>query len=216
MPRSRKLTASSASHSTKSGAVSSARMRTRKSRKTATLDSPPYCLGIDPGLKETGLVLRRGNTVLEYALFCDKFGSTYPAYLRVRVLTTQLIQIIRTWIDSYRILQLEVGLEMPVYNRNADSYAKQIRLIQEIESFLSLENVISQIEIYLTECVPGESKMLATGYGAANKAEVFAASPFAKNKTLLEMMERDSLETLGDAWSHSLCTEGRAGVRFSL
>jgi len=133
------------------------------------------------------------------------------------------------WVHSYQIQFLEIGLEMPVYNRNVVTYAKQRSLIQAIEAGLCRHVAPFVEECWLSEPTPSESKHLATGNGAADKAEVLRASPFpsffrasTKDEGSRDLSDvwiyynQTSMETLGDAWSHSLAVANAVQPRFDL
>lgn len=165
-----------------------------------------YSVGIDPGLGEAGIVLRRDSDgwVLEWALTSDRLGTHYPAAFRVQAVAARLAEHLQNWVIAHDIDDLAVGLEMPIYNRNATAYAKQYATIQAIEAMLISVVAPMVSKLRIAEPHPSESKHLATGSGGAPKAEVYRKSPFPKMLSDAALPEH-SLETLGDAWSHSLC-----------
>lgn len=189
----------------------------RKSRKRRTGDSI-YHLGIDPGYKQTGLVLRQGKQILEYILLTDSLGTSSRTIYRSRALAACVGDSFLTWAHSYDIVNLEVGLEKPIYNRNTVTFEKQISLFYLIEyELLTWARGYGLTGMprnwYITEFIPSESKYAATGNGAADKAEVLAASPFTPD---LALMDKDSWETMGDAWAASLVPRHDHEGRFRL
>lgn len=173
--------------------------------------SKKFSLGIDPGFTETGLVLRldgQRKQILEgVVLSCRPNGS---AFMRTLALCDQITDYIGAWIDLYEILYIDITIERPIYNQNPDSFEKQWRLVQAIESQLVLMPIMAELddqllrEYWLTEVMPSTSKKLATGDGKANKYRVARVSPFLEQ----DFEKRDTWQTLGDAWSHSLAAWG--------
>jgi Holliday junction resolvasome RuvABC endonuclease subunit len=221
MRRSQPLTAFWASPSLNSGGDSSPRTRTPSSRRTATSDSRSYSIGLDPGLAESGIVLiERGlydeeGTVLEFGLVTDKFGAGAPVMLRAQAVAAHLVGRILLWITKHGITSLDIGIETPIYNSNADSHAKQWCTVQAIEALVATHVSPALQRCWITEVGPSVSKRLATGEGNADKAKVYSYSPFPSVQ-LAQHLSDHSKFTLGDAWAHSLCTYGRGGNRIDL
>jgi len=220
LQHSQKLTAFWASPKTKSAGGSSPPTKIRSACKTATLDSPHFSVGIDPGYGETGVVLvehsEYTDSLIEYGLVRDHFGSSFPTVFRSQAVAVRVIERLLEWVHKHHIRFLDIAIEMPIYNLNVDAFAKQSTLIQAIEALIC-SHVAPLVErCWIVEPSPSESKHLATGSGSATKAEVFRASPYSRPqfKSVREALGESSVETLADAWAHSLATRGRTERRF--
>lgn len=156
-----------------------------------------WTIGVDPGFKETGLVLRRGNKeVKAWSTFqCRPNGS---AYMRTTALAFAVTDRMMDWVRDYKITHLDVSIETPIYNSNPRSFELQWRLVQDIEANIVLLDVQ---ELWLTEVGPTTSKRLATGKGKATKDEMVESAPEVMYR---EKMLPHTAETLADAWAHSL------------
>ncbi len=168
----------------------------KESRKKNDKKEALYCLAVDPGFVETGLVLiAPGKKLKAFATF--RAPSGIHDSCRAIGLTKAIGEQILTWLEPLKLLEknLIIGIELPVYTGNALTFTKQVRLIQELEAWFSaiLE------ETPLVEVYPTESKMLSTGRGGANKEEMIHASPFKKMS-----MPRETQEALADAWGHGI------------
>lgn len=155
-----------------------------------------YCLAVDPGFVETGLVLiAPGKKLKAFATFRAPQGIHDSC--RAIGLTKAIGEQILDWLEPLALINANVlvGIELPVYTGNAVVFTKQVRLIQEIEAWLSaILSTARLIEIY-----PTESKFILTGRGGANKEEMINASPFKKMS-----MPRETQEALADAWGHGI------------
>jgi Holliday junction resolvasome RuvABC endonuclease subunit len=159
-----------------------------------------WSIGVDPGFRETGLVLRRGEEVVAWSTFqCKPNGS---AYLRTTALAFAVVDRMMDWVRDYEIARLDVAVETPIYNSNPKSFELQWRLVQDIEANMVLLNVG---DLWLTEVGPTTSKHLATGNGKATKDEMVEVAPEVMYR---EAMTLHTAETLADAWAHSLATWG--------
>jgi len=120
---------------------------------------------------------------------------------------------IEDWITFYKIKDLGIALEMPIWRQNAKSFSKQWRLIQELEAaILFRSGAYDLARCMLVEISPTASKKLSTGKGNASKMEVVDASPFWGHPE-----DRSSEEAVADAWSHSLAVWNPAvGVRIDV
>lgn len=149
-----------------------------------------WVAGIDPGYGMTGMVLvDHLGELVAYAAFGRRPGEHEAK--RAVLHANDVIDVVRGWIDMSG--RLRVGIETPVYTQNPATFAKQWRLVQEIEGFLM------GMDVELVEVGPTTSKRVLTGSGLADKAAMVAASPFAG----LPMPE-DKREALADAWGHAL------------
>jgi Holliday junction resolvasome RuvABC endonuclease subunit len=191
-------------------------MRTGRSPKMETSDSPRYSVGIDPGLEEAGIVLvehgATRDTVIEYGLVRSNSGPSIPTVFRAQAAASRLIEQLMNWVDRHQIVELAVGLEYPIYNRNVVGFGKQMASIQAIEAALVAHVAPMLAAMTIATPSPTESKHLATGSGAASKGEVFTASPF--DKMALDGLPEHSQQTLSDAWSHSLSARKGCERRF--
>jgi len=165
-----------------------------------------WSIGIDPGFRETGVVLgcEEGTEykLVEWVTFSCP-ADNYEDLSRAAALGEVVVDEVVRMIDMYHIKQLDVSMETPIYRHNAATLMKQIRLYQEIQSGL-LFCVTGQVEqFWLTEVYPATSKSLLTGNGKANKADMIAGF---KVDTGIEL-EGESVhtaETVADAYAHSL------------
>ncbi len=173
-----------------------------------------YSIGVDPGLGETGVVLCKDDddlTPIAWATFNSPTGHSTLA--RAMALGTEVVSQILAWVHEYGIKKLDIAIELPIYSYNANSYEKQIRLLQEIESgiFYMVAGVCE--ECWVTEINPRQSKLLATGNGNANKDEVIVCSPFKDYKEFSPSIKKPTVEALADAWAHANATwEGQQGA----
>ncbi len=171
-----------------------------------------WAIGIDPGFGETGLVLQRESSrfeleVVAWATYgCPKKGT--PDLTRAVSLAGCVVNTLVDWVDTYDIEELDIAIELPVYNGNAQTLITQIRLLEEIESgiFHIVAGEVS--ECWLTEVNPATSKSLA---GCGPKEKPTEQSPFERDE-----ISQHTHETLADAWAHGLATWGVGGTRFAL
>ena len=185
-----------------------------------------WSIGCDPGFGETGIVLVRhdgeSRHVQAWATFsCHPNGS---AYKRTEVLGVAVVTQIEQWCRRYRIEYLDFAIETPLWKKNARSFELQWRLVQELEGLVASQEIALQ-ELWLTEVSPTRSKKMATGRGSAQKSAIVKASPFAHLgphvghihlkcegmlalDSLADPYKKDTVETLADAWAHSLATWG--------
>lgn len=103
------------------------------------------------------------------------------------------------WFAHYGVERVRIGLELPIYNHNAVTHAKQWRLIQTVEDTLCGLAQYSGVEVDLYEVGPSASKKALTGKGDATKIEMVAASPFRDLAA-----SQDVREALADAFGHAL------------
>lgn len=159
-----------------------------------------YTVGIDPGLTETGVVLCLDDDALTPVAWATFSSPTrgHTTLARVVSLASAVLAQLEEWVVAYSIVRLDTAIETPIKGPNVASYAKQMRLLQEIESgvFHLLAGELE--ECWVTEVNPMQSKLLATDNGAAGKAEMVAKSPF-KGYTA----RKATVEALADAWAHA-------------
>lgn len=184
--------------------------RSRRSPTSPGRPKPPpsnYAVGIDPGLGEAGVVLRRGDQVLEFGTTSDTYGPSFPTALRAQAIAARIVGRVIKWIEQHQISDLDVAVELPVYTSNADGFGKQYATVQAIEAAL-LEHAAPMLErMWVHEPHPSESKKAATGKGNATKVEIYSASPFIHMPRLIAGLKEDTILTLADAWAHSLTVE---------
>lgn len=166
--------------------------------------------GIDPGLTKTGMTAfpdADTSDILAWATFSCT-GTKNPDLARVLSLASAVIDNMLRWIVEFKILDLDIGIELPILGRgrnrtvNPQAYAKQYRLVQEIESGIYYRVAPEVRECWVTEIYPATAKNLACNYGDATKAEIIEASPFIIDEPL------DVLEAIADAWAIGLSTWG--------
>lgn len=183
-------------------------------------DSTRFSVGIDPGYGCAGLVLVRHDlvcdTVVAFSLFEDLLGRGAPTVFRSQDMARRLGSTIGGWVAAHGIRDLAVGLELPIYNRNPEAYAKQYTLIQAIEAVLCSYVAPRVDDLVIAEPNPSESKHLATGSGAASKDEMYRKSPFVavEFRDAMAKLTKDQRETLSDAWAHSLAARKGCERRF--
>jgi len=165
-----------------------------------------WCVGIDPGLTETGVVLCRENDrrdldVVESGTYaCPTQGA--PDICRVTALAGSVVDLLMYWKETYGIMAWDVAIEHPVYKRNAKGFQRQIQLYESI-----MEGILFQIagemdECWVTEVNPMTSKSLA---GCGRHEKPVEQSPFAHWK-----LAKGTIEALADSWAHALGTWGVA------
>ena len=177
-----------------------------------------YIIGIDPGLTETGVVLyddENDQDVLSWSTFsAPNTGAADVS--RVVSLAAAVVNRIMAWITEYKIEQVDICIELPIYNKkagNVQGLIKQARLLEEIESGI-FHIVAGELkECWVTEVNPVTSKTLATNYGRATKAEMIAASPFKAGKAGTPGATVATLEAIADAWAHGQAAWDVAGMR---
>lgn len=167
-------------------------------------------IGIDPGLTESGAVViddRDENVALAWATFsCTDTAD--PDVTRVLSLAAAIIDVLVGWIDALGVEEVDISIELPFLRKgrygNPQSFAKQMRLVQEIESGIYFRVAADVKQCWVTEVYPATSKVMATNDGGATKDEILAVSPF-KDMTKVAL---ETKRTLADAWAHSLCSWG--------
>lgn len=168
--------------------------------------------GIDPGLTKTGMVAypdADDRAILAWATFACT-GTKNPDLARVLSLASCVVNEMLRWIESLEVQDLDIGIELPFLAKNPQGFAKQMRLVQEIESGIYYRIAPEVRECWVTEVYPKTSKLMACNYGAATKAEIIQASPFEGWRTMHEDWKLDTAEAIADAWAHGLCTWGGA------
>ena len=160
-----------------------------------------WTIGIDPGLRETGLCLLddQGKAV-EAKTIKAAMASEAPDLERIfRLAKGVTLQILCWWEHIPPDADLLISIEYPIMNAgNVTNYRKQINTLYAIEH----ELVSQGIGQYLIEVNPTESKLHGTGDGGATKAEIIAASPFSGSG--------HTIETMADAWMHGQCGREKA------
>lgn len=160
-----------------------------------------WCIGVDPGFRETGAVLflDEGEETPVAAATWSCTNTADDDLPRAVALAGEVVTQIIAWIRKYEIEHLDISIETPIYKRNAATFIKQIRLLQEIESgiFHIVEGEVK--ELWLTEVNPITSKRLATDSGKATKADMIRCSPYRDTE-----VRAHTKETLADAWAHGL------------
>jgi hypothetical protein len=170
-------------------------------------------IGVDPGLLEGGAVAFDDLdefTPLAWAVWSCA-ATDDPDMAKVLAMADQVVDAILQWATGLEAQRLDVSIELPIAKKdqffNPRTFAKQVRLIQEIESGIYYRVASEVVECFMTEVYPNTSKKMATNHGGASKAEVLAASPFSSLKAPM-----GSKKTLADAWSHGLSTwPGKSG-----
>jgi Holliday junction resolvasome RuvABC endonuclease subunit len=168
-----------------------------------------HTIAIDPGFGETGILLKHGTEVKEWGVFSCRSGP--PPFSRAVSLVERLMDLTQQWVARYKIEELEVVIERPVWNRNASTFELQWRLIQHLESALWIW-VSEDVKLWVTEVHNATSKKLATGDGGADKEKVAEASPFRR----ADFPSETTWTTLGDTWAHSLAAWGKNGTGLRL
>jgi Holliday junction resolvasome RuvABC endonuclease subunit len=210
-----RLAAFWASPRTSSGGDLSPRTRTPSALRTGTSDSPTFSIGLDPGLRQAGIVLVDHSTdrVLELGVVEADPGTDIWSYLRAESVAQRLIEQVAMWCVKHSVRTLDIGIETPIYNHNPDSHAKQWRTVHAIQHAIVSQLPALVPELWVTEVGPSISKRLATGNGGASKAQILGAMMDRHELPVMDRLDDERRETIADAWAHSLCTYGRAGDR---
>ncbi len=164
-----------------------------------------WSVGIDPGLRETGVILCRDGVqpeVVEWVTYSCPPGDA--DITRVVSLAAYVVDAALHWVDEYDIKLLDVTIELPVYTRNAATFTKQIRLLEEIESGL-FHLVTGEVDqFYMTEVYPSTSKGLLTNDGRADKDRMIAVYETTTGQNWPAGTKKHTKETVADAYAHSL------------
>ncbi len=160
-----------------------------------------WTIGIDPGLRETGLCLLDSDLKAVEAKTIKAAEASEASDLEriFRLAKGVSLQICHWRVHIPAEADLLISIEYPIMNaRNVTNYRKQINTLHAIEH----ELVYQGIGQYLIEVNPTESKLAGTGDGGATKAEIIAASPFTGSG--------HTIETMADAWMHGVCGARKA------
>ena len=179
----------------------------------ADVTATKHIIGIDPGFGETGVVLYTDATpdILDWATFsCPPHGQAAAA--RAASLAEHVLVELIKWVATYQITNLDVCIEIPFLKRGrVDSYQKQMRVVQELESGILFRLSSEVMELWVTEVSPTQAKLLACNYGQATKEQVVAASPFSA----YPMDAQTTLEAVADAWAIGQAAWAVKGKRFN-
>jgi Holliday junction resolvasome RuvABC endonuclease subunit len=167
-------------------------------------------VGIDPGMKRTGVVLmnedREVITAATFASGSAKFSKHHHGS-RVADLAYQIQDWVDsecTWREDMVFDRLSLVIETPVMNkvRNVKGFSLQWRTVQAIISRFRAKYyaAVDVIEVHNTAV-----KIAATGRGDADKAEIIHNSPFVEGTFGDTVTGHDSVEALADAWGVALC-----------
>jgi Holliday junction resolvasome RuvABC endonuclease subunit len=166
-----------------------------------------WAIGIDPGLRETGVVLCRDDTqptMVEWVTYSCPPGDA--DITRVVSLAGFVVDCVVGWAREYGIEELDVTIELPVYKHNAATFTKQIRLVEEIESGLFHVATGEVEQFYMTEVYPSTSKGLLTNNGRADKSEMIDCYERVTGQEWPVGTKRHTKETVADAYAHSLAS----------
>jgi Holliday junction resolvasome RuvABC endonuclease subunit len=167
-----------------------------------------YVVGIDPGFRETGLALSRVDDLDHFTMLGWVTLSSPPDdadTLRAIAMADQVLMEILGWINTYKITELDVVIELPVYNHSAVTYTKQVRLLEEIQARL-YQLLPSGVQATMTEVYPATSKAYLTGDARAKKNAMVAV--LYKQQAHMfgnVVLGTHTAETIADAYAHSLC-----------
>jgi Holliday junction resolvasome RuvABC endonuclease subunit len=157
-----------------------------------------WTVGIDPGLKETGVCLLDGdgNPVTASTIKAD--SARRPDLERIFRLSRTVAREVALMASRMPFdAQLRVGIEYPIQRAgNVVNYAKQICTLYAIEH----EMLAQDFEVELVEINPTSVKQAAVGAPDATKREIIAASPFVG--------EGHTVETMADAWAIAVAARG--------
>ena len=165
-----------------------------------------WSIGIDPGLIETGLILCRDAVdpeVMAWRTYTSPPGND-DDLTRCIALAGYVVDQVVEWVEQYRIDELDVTIELPVYTRNARGFTKQIRLLEEIESGLFHIVAGSVGQFYMTEVYPSTSKALLTNDGRADKDAMITTYERVTGQVWPADTNKHTRETVADAYAHSL------------
>jgi Holliday junction resolvasome RuvABC endonuclease subunit len=171
------------------------------------MEQERWAIGIDPGLRETGVVLCKDGVepeMMEWVTYSCPPGDA--DITRVVSLGGSVVDCIVGWIREYGIEELDVTIELPVYTHNAASFTKQIRLVEEIES--GLFHVVTDCvsKLYMTEVYPSTSKGLLANNGRAGKDEMIECYERVTQQEWPAGTKKHTKETVADAYAHSLAS----------
>jgi hypothetical protein len=164
-------------------------------------------VGIDPGLTLTGVAILSPNKVLKA---CEVFSSIPPGeistWTRINSFALDIHAFVGAQIAGRPFIFV---IELPIYIKNAITYAKQVRLVQEIMSSLITCGCGTG---YLDKCY-GYIEVLPQGPRIA--LGLSASCPKAMITELFQVEypsfaegNKARREALGDAWAIAQCAWG--------
>lgn len=166
-----------------------------------------WTCGIDPGYACTGIALTKGDDLVEWALHSLPPGES-SEWVRASSLASAIVASISEWVEDHEIECLRVAVEVPFYNHNAQTLMKQVRLLQEIQSGLTVVIGTLVPDTCIVEVVPSTAKKQLTGDSQADKKAMAAAAAHVMPPQLTKFEHR---HTLADAYALALCAT-RPGV----
>lgn len=165
-------------------------------------------IGIDPGVTDTGVVLKANNfeansIPLAYGVFNSK-GAKYAKHFNITSRVDCLAREISEWVAAEVGARVPDGvntlsIESPIYNANARGFQIQWRLYQQIVSNLSDMGCAD----ILVELNPGTIKKNHTGDGKASKIDMICAGFFNEG----DHGNQEEQEALADA--EAICDCGK-------
>ena len=169
-----------------------------------------WVLGIDPGLGNTGAVLRLASEGKSKAGVCWRNENTHEwDVLRAQSICVPMMEQVLSWVDEYDIEDLEVCIETPFLNRNKRTgFSNPGTLMVQMYLFVLAQAYVYDYlvpvvpQVYLTIVHNATSKTKLTHNKSADKSEMIAHSEWKDYKN--EGLTFNQAETLADAFAHSL------------
>ena len=150
-----------------------------------------WTVGIDPGLKETGIAVLDEQSLREVVTIKAAPASEASDLERTMRLGMGVANYLEFGaLDKLpRRREVLIVIEYPIMKAsNVVNYRKQCSVVQAIEMQLAQRGIGHK----LLEVSPTEAKLWGAGNGAASKAEIIAASPLSGSG--------HTIETMADAW----------------
>lgn len=162
-------------------------------------------VGIDPGMKRTGVVIMSENKNVMMAATFASTGKEFTKFShgeRVLDLSSEIYEWVGSQLAMLAYDKIKLVIETPIMNktRNVKTYALQWRTVQAIISRFRREYDADIIEVHNTAV-----KIAGTGRGNADKDEMIFNSPFEEGQFGDTVTGHDSVEALADAWGIALC-----------
>lgn len=162
-----------------------------------------YVLGMDPGLGNTGAVLRLASDNKSLAGSCwrnDNVGEW--DVLRAQSICIPMMEQVLAWVDKYDIEELEVCIETPFLNRNPGTMIVQMYLFVLAQAYVFDYLVPIVPQVYLTVVHNATSKSKLAHIRGATKSQMIEASEWKNYKDM--GLTFNQAETLADSYAHSL------------
>lgn len=171
-------------------------------------------IGIDPGFREAGLIGRYGRDLIP-RFFATWHTGPGDEFIRALALSQVMVDyMVWAW-EEHDVHRSDatVSIEMHVWRQNPVTHRMQSRLLQELEAgiyaIIAPMHMQMGTKLTLIEPQPSTSKKVLTNSGKAKKEEMVDSFKWWAGEKFMEKLSgvsQHTLETLADAYAHSLVT----------